>query len=252
MSDMKLIVLGSGTCVPSLKRNAPGYFLETENKQIIIDCGSGTLLQLERCQRSYKDIDAVFITHTHPDHLSDLIPLIQALIATPSYKRENDLFISGPRGLKDFFYKCFAYLLKMPKSFKIELTEIKDRVDLDAIHILSTKTVHSEDSIAYRFEERGKSIVITGDCDYDQGIIGLSRDADLLIIECSFPNALKTPGHLTPRECGRVAKYASVKKLLLSHIYPVEYSDKVFLEECKAEFDGDVSLAEDLMVVSIS
>ena len=70
---MKLIVLGSGTCVPSLKRSAPAYYLEAEGKQILIDCGGGTLLQLEKIGKSYKDIDAVFITHTHPDHIADLM-----------------------------------------------------------------------------------------------------------------------------------------------------------------------------------
>ena len=69
---MKLIVLGSGTCVPSLKRNAPGYYIEAEDYRILVDCGSGTLLQLERAGRNYKDLDAVFITHRHPDHFADL------------------------------------------------------------------------------------------------------------------------------------------------------------------------------------
>ena len=45
---MRLVVLGSGTCVPSLERNAPGYLLEAGSKKLLIDCGSGTLLQLER------------------------------------------------------------------------------------------------------------------------------------------------------------------------------------------------------------
>jgi ribonuclease BN (tRNA processing enzyme) len=45
---MKLIILGSGTCVPSLKRSAPAYYLEAGGRQILIDCGCGTLLQLEK------------------------------------------------------------------------------------------------------------------------------------------------------------------------------------------------------------
>ncbi|HHN65197.1 MAG TPA: ribonuclease Z, partial [Nitrospirae bacterium] len=80
---MQLLILGSGTCVPSLQRNAPGYLLELEGMRVLVDCGSGILLQLERAGRSYRDIDAVFITHSHPDHISDLMPLIHALIATP-------------------------------------------------------------------------------------------------------------------------------------------------------------------------
>ena len=249
---MKLIVLGSGTCVPSLKRNAPGYYLEAAGLQILVDCGSGTLLQLEKAKKSYKDIDAVFITHTHPDHISDLISLIHANRSAPNYKREKDLSIVGTDGLKKFYDRCIASCVKSPKTFHINLVEIEDKLDLGQIHVFSAKTIHSNNSIAYRFEEGRKSIVITGDCDYDQGIIELSRYTDLLIIDCSFPDALKVPGHLTPKECGLVANKAHVKKLLLSHIYIGDYPDSGMLKECRAVFDGDVSLAEDLMEIQIS
>jgi len=53
---MILTILGSGTCVPSLKRNSPSNYLKIDDKQILIDCGSGTLLQLEKANLSYKEI----------------------------------------------------------------------------------------------------------------------------------------------------------------------------------------------------
>jgi ribonuclease BN (tRNA processing enzyme) len=69
---MKLIVLGSGTGVPSLVRNAPGYFTEALGQELLLDCGSGTLLQMERVGKRYHTLDAVLMTHTHPDHIGDL------------------------------------------------------------------------------------------------------------------------------------------------------------------------------------
>jgi ribonuclease BN (tRNA processing enzyme) len=237
--------------VPSLKRNAPGYYLEVFDKKILIDCGSGTVLQLERAGKSYKDIDAVFITHTHPDHISDLMPFIHALLATPGFKREKDLLLVGSRGFKIIFESCISRVMKKPKGFIIDLVEIENKLDMRYLHVFSKKTVHSENSIAYRFEDGEKSIVISGDCDYDEGIVELSKDADLLIIDCSFPDAMKAPGHLTPKECGLVAKKAKVKKLILSHLYPTSFPDAERLEECKVVFDGDVLLAEDLMEVNI-
>lgn len=248
---MNLIILGSGTCVPSLKRNAPGYYLEVLDKKILIDCGSGIILQLERAGKSYKDIDAVFITHTHPDHISDLMPFIHALLATPGFKREKDLVIVGPRGFKIIYESCINQVMKKPKSFFIDVVEIEDKLDLRYLYVFSKKTVHSENSIAYRFEDGEKSIVISGDCDYDKGIVELSKDADLLIIDCSFPDAMKAPGHLTPKECGLVAKKAKVKKLILSHLYPTSFPDAERLEECKVVFNGNILLAEDLMEINI-
>lgn len=248
---MKLIVLGSGTCVPSLKRNAPGYFLEAEGRKIIVDCGSGTLLQLEKAGKSYKDIDAVFITHKHPDHFADLMPLIQALIATPGFRREKDLVIVAPAGFNMYYEKAIASVLGNPGGFRVRLIEIEDKLDLAPFQILTAKTLHSADSIAYRFERDGKSVVFTGDTDYDQGIIELSIKADLLIADCSSPDFGKMKGHLSSKECGLIAKKAGAKKLLLSHLYPSDLPDLDRVKEAHAVFEGEVVLAEDLMEIRI-
>lgn len=248
---MKLVVLGSGTCVPSLKRNAPGYYLESGDKQLLIDCGSGTLLQLERANKSYKGIDAVFLTHLHPDHVSDLMPLIHALLATPGLTREDELLIAGPRGVKKFYERCILSLLRKPQTFKIQVKEGKDTLSLGAIRIFSKRTVHAQNSIAYRFEEGGKSLVMTGDADYDEGLVELAHGTDLLVTDCSFPDEMKVPGHMTPKECAKLAKEAGVKKLLLSHIYPAPYPDIDRAKSCRDIFDGEVVLAEDLLEIEI-
>ena len=57
---MKVTILGSGTGIPSLQRNAAGYLLEVDGLECLIDCGSGTLLRLELAQKSHRTLDAVF------------------------------------------------------------------------------------------------------------------------------------------------------------------------------------------------
>jgi len=248
---MKLIVLGSGTCVPSLARNSPGYFLEAEGCLVLVDCGSGTLLQLERAGKSYKDIDAVFISHMHPDHFADLLPLIHALLYTPKFNRRKDLFVVAPAGFISYYERAVACILGTPQGFCVRLTEIGDWLDLGPFNVFAKKTVHSPDSVAYRFEHDGRSVVFTGDADYDQGLIALSTKADLLIADCSFPDAEKAKGHLSSRECGLVAQEAGVKRLLLSHLYPSDITDAERVREAKEVFDGDVSIAGDLMELNI-
>jgi ribonuclease BN (tRNA processing enzyme) len=249
---MKFIVLGSGTCVPSLKRNAPGYYLESGGTGVLLDCGSGTLLQLEKSGRSYRDIDAVCITHLHPDHFADLMPLIHALRATPGFTRKKDLTIIGPEGLGRYYDLSIASIMGHPKEFTIEIQEMEDSLVLEPFVITSMMTVHSERSLAYRFEEKGSTIVYTGDAAYDEGLIDISRGADLLVIDSSFPESMKVKNHLTSRECGLVAERAGVRKLLLSHLYPVDVSDEERLNECRKVYKGDVSLAEDLMEIDIN
>lgn len=221
--------------------------MEADGLQILVDCGSGTLLQLERAGRSYKDIDAVFITHKHPDHFADLMPLIQALLATPRFKREKKLSVIGSPEFITYYNKAIFTVLGEHLNFPVETVEIRDRLDFMPFQILTAKTVHSRDSIAYRIEYRDTSIVFTGDADYDQGIVALAKKCDMLIADCSYPDVMKARGHLTAKECGRIAREAGVKKLLLSHIYPVNESDEDLIRESKEVFDGEVVLAEDLM-----
>lgn len=248
---MKLTILGSGTCVPSLKRNASGYLLEAEGREVLIDCGSGILLQLERVGKSYKYIDALFITHGHPDHFSDLMPLIHALYYTPNFTREKDLFIFAPQGFRQFYEKAIGSILGESADFQIVFMEAADKMEFGSWSIYTADTIHSADSIAYRFEHGGMAVVFSGDADYDQGIIGLSEKADLLIADCSFPDAMKVKGHLSAKECGMLAQKAKVKKLVLSHIYPADSPEENRVTEAKEHFNGDVILAEDLMEIEI-
>ncbi len=248
---IKLIVLGSGTCVPSLTRSAPGYYMEAEDYQLLVDCGSGTLLQLERAGRSYRDIDAVFITHRHPDHFADLMPLIHALLHTPKFTREKDLFIFGPAEFITYYNMAIATVLGEPQEFTLQLHATYDKFDFGPFNVFTEKTLHSANSIAYRLEYEGKAVVFTGDADYDQGLIDISIAADLLVADCSFPDADKVKGHLSAKECGIVAKKAGVKKMLLSHLYPADTPDAERINESREAFDGEVLLAEDLMKIDI-
>ncbi len=244
---MRLTVLGSGTCVPSLERGAPAYHIETAEGVILVDCGSGTLRQLLRAGKSYKDIDAVFITHSHPDHISDLMPLIHALVATPEFKRSAPLYIVGPKSVGDFYEGCILSLMRSPRDFTVETVIAQGKLFMLAVDIYTCKTLHSHDSIAYRFEDSKGVVVITGDCDYDDSLAEFSSGADLLIADCSFPDGMKAPGHLTPSECGMLARKAGVKHLVLSHFYPVKTSDEEILNQCRSHFKGRITLAEDFM-----
>lgn len=244
---MRLVVLGSGTCVPSLKRSAPGYLLESNGTPLLIDCGGGTLVQLEKAGRSYKDLDAVLLTHFHPDHISGFFPLIHALAGTPGFERKKSLTVIGPSGLRDIYECCVLSLMSSPGTFEVKLMEIEDELRIGSLDVYSVRTNHTKNSVAYRLQTGGKSIVFTGDSDYDERLIFLSEKADLLVTDCSFPESMKSPGHMTPRECGLLALNAKAKRLVLSHIYPSPLSEHELIKECRSVFMGDVTVAEDMM-----
>ena len=247
---MKLTILGSGTCVPSLKRSSPANFLKIKKHNIFVDCGSGTLKQLIKIKESYKDIDYVFLTHFHTDHISDLNALIQALNWTPRFTRKKDLILVGPVGLKKYCAKRYIKTDTEPSTFKIKIKEIRKGLKFDGFNVEAVKTVHSKESIAYKFKEKNKSLVITGDCDYNENLVRFSKNSDILLIECSFANNMKEVGHLTSKECAEIAKKADVKKLVLTHLYPPVSTEKKRFDYVKKRFKKTI-LAKDLMKVEV-
>lgn len=248
---MILTVLGSGTCVPSLRRGAPAYLLEAEGFQALVDCGSGSLLQLERLKKSYRDLDAVFLTHHHPDHLSDLIPLIQALKYTPGFIRRKDLFVIGPPSVRQMLDRCVHPAFLAGEEHRVRVLDPREVSLPVPFAVRVFETGHTDDGLAFRFESGGRVIVLTGDTDLSPGLAAFCADADLLVIDCSFPAAEKVEGHLSARECGMVAREARARRVLLSHFYPSSKPDEVRRDECRENFSGDVLVAEDRLEIPL-
>lgn len=245
---MMLKILGSGTCVPSIERGAPANYIRVGNKQILIDCGPGTLLQLAKNGLSYKEIDVVCISHFHSDHVSDLKSFIQALDWTPKFDRKKDLVLIGPIGFKKF-YRTHINSKPRPNTYKIAIKEIRGTIRFQDFSVLAHKTKHFTESVAYRFTAGNKSIAISGDTDFLSSFAKFFKQVDLLVLECSFTNKDKIRGHLVPKECGLIAQAAEAKKLVLTHIYPLGSGEKR-LRETKAVFKNTV-LAEDSMSFNI-
>ena len=247
---MLLKILGSGTCAISLKRSSPANFLKIGDKQILVDCGPGTLLQLEKAGLSYKEIDMVFLTHFHTDHISDLNALIWAY-KWGNLNRKKDLTIIGPAGFRKYYEAFIKPLVWEPpaRDFNLIIKEIDTTLDCQDFVVQSCKTVHTDESIAYNFLYKGKSLVISGDTEFCEDLIAFSHGCDVLMLECSFNDTVKVPGHLTPTLCGEIAKQARVKKLILTHLYP-DYSDDKRLSEARKLF-VETFLAEDLMECTI-
>jgi ribonuclease BN (tRNA processing enzyme) len=249
---MELIILGSGTGVPSLRRGAPAALLKIEYKNLLIDIGSGTLQKTLRFGISYLDLDALILTHLHPDHTSDLVPFFFACKYSLA-PRTKELYLIGGKGMREFYERLkevYGHWVKAD-SFKLHIQEApRGKRDLLGICFATFPLQHTRSSIGLRFEHEGKVLAYSGDTDYCQELIEMGRGADLLVLECSFPNERKIQGHLTPKLAGKVAKEAEAKKLVLTHFYP-PCDEADIISQCREEFSGEIVLAEDLMVLTL-
>ena len=110
---------------------------------------------------------------------------------------------------------------------------------------------HIPESVGYRIGfKNGKSMAISGDTDYCQNIVDLGFQADLLVLECSFPDGQKVEGHLTPSLAGRIGSESKCKKLLLTHLYPA-CDEFDIVSQCRQTFSGEIIFGEDLMRIEI-
>jgi len=242
-------VLGSGTCVPSIRRSSPAILIRGEGKFLLLDIGSGTLRRLAETGTSINDIDLIFLSHFHPDHCADLVPFLFATKYAFSQARSKEFHLMGGPGLHNLFHglkKVFGQWI-VPEDYPFHLHEAKGTVPFGNFNLRTLPLTHSESSMGLRIESsEGKTIVYSGDTDYCENIIELAKEADLLILECSLPDGMKVEGHLTPSLAGRIARESRGKRLLLTHFYPPCDEQDVTREVAK-EFTGGIILAEDLM-----
>jgi ribonuclease BN (tRNA processing enzyme) len=252
---MKLTVLGSGTLVPDAERGSPGLAIEAGGRVMFLDIGSGSLYRARKAAISIEQLDLVLLTHLHPDHTGDLVPALFAFHAGPM-ARTRRLLIAGPQGTKRFFEQLEALYGDWiaPTGYEREVREVEGETwEFDALRISSSPVAHGPPSIGYRIEEgrAGASIVYSGDTGYCASLVELARGADLLILECSFPDEQPVAGHLTPSLAGRIARESGSKRLMLTHFYPACRGRNI-RGQCEKEYSGEIVLAEDLMELALT
>ena len=222
---MKLTILGSGTCVPTPQRSCSGYLLQLDGQHILFDIGFGALRRMAEADLPYQDIDLVFISHTHPDHVADLVPLLMALKYHTEFKRTKKLTVIGPPGFRNFMDDAavlFGDWIVSPEQYPLAIKEISGRpVRAGKATIRAYPMAHDRNAVGYRLEYVDKVFAYSGDTGPCDAVIKLVRNADVALLECSFPDDQAMAGHLTPKEAGRIAQDARCKKLLLTHFYPM-------------------------------
>lgn len=250
---MKLTVIGSGTAVPSAARGSPCCHLELDGRGIVFDLGSGSVRELWRRGVDVREIEALALSHFHPDHTADLVPLLFAL-RNPEFSRLRRLVIAGPEGTRaylDSLEELYGDWVR-PRGYPLEVLEVdRDGVDFRDWRLIAAPTGHTAESVAFRVEGRGGAVVVYGgDSPYSESLVTLASAADLLVLECSFPEERPEEGHLTPSKAAMIAARSGARRLVLTHFYPAaEESDLV--TPVRRHYDGELHLAFDGMEVTL-
>lgn len=283
---LKLTLLGTGTPRPSIERNCTANLLQIGSTNILFDAGRGVTTQLVKVGLHPRDIDYIFITHHHFDHIGNLGDL---LMAAWNDGRTGPTYIFGPDGtemiidhlLNGIYRRDILFRLKESEFLEHAIPDIRDLVKVRDIPVQggyqsADWSVRSEQvehghalgmtheewpCFGYRIEAEGKVLAISGDTIDCDGVRMLASGADLLVQCCYLAEAeidtadkrvLSDQVLASATQANRIAKVANVGKMVLTHLAPK--SDAMLaavLAEAEEDLAGEVVVGADLMSFDI-
>ncbi|AAM78759.1 metal-dependent hydrolase [Streptococcus pyogenes JRS4] len=217
---MKLTTLGSWGAYPYQDAGTTSYLVTGHDGfQLLMDAGSRALNELEK-EISPLDLDAVIISHYHPDHVADLGVLRHYFQLYPKHLWQPKVLpIYGHDEDRHEFAK-----LSIPDVSEGRAYDVTGVEQIGPFDITFLKTVHPVVCYAFRIVERatGQVLVFTGDSGYFEGLADFAKEADLFLADVYLYEGNENHmAHLTSKEAGLMASQAGVKKLVLTHMPPV-------------------------------
>jgi ribonuclease BN (tRNA processing enzyme) len=249
-SNARLIVLGSGTAVPRGDRATSCYLVDDgAGTVLLIDCGPGALHRAASHGYGLDRIDAVLITHVHPDHCADLIAICFALRSPEAPKRRAPLLVLGHPAVALLLSRLRnawpRWLALSPRQLELRSVEPGPVPCPGRTTVTAHRVAHHESSLGYRLGlPDGFQLAFSGDATEGAELAELGRQADLFVVEAAGPDSRPIPGHLTPRRAARVAAACGARSLLLTHFYPSVLRTAIEAD-ARESFEGRLALAQD-------
>lgn len=282
----ELIILGTkgGPSILKDTRLPQSTAFVKDGKTYLFDAGYGATLRLVQSELPLKNLEAVFITHLHSDHVADYPALISNAWNSGLNHKLN---VYGPVGTEKMtkgVWETFSrdIELRMKDEGKPDLREMVIAKDVGEGVVYSENGVevsalfvphppfNSDEALAYKIKSNGKVIVITGDMIDNKPIIEFAKDADYLVSEVVLVSGVESLAkrigngstlaqaiishHTTAEEVGKIAESANVKQLILTHLVPADdptITDEVWLEEIRKSYKGPAVVAKDLMKFNV-
>lgn len=207
--------MGTSGGIPIPERAQAGVLVESENLNILLDCGMGVPLRLAEAGVKAESIDIVCLTHGHLDHIQDLPSLTKASWLDVG---EADYTIITPPGLEKKLLDFFKSLDEYDRT-DLSFEELKPGDSFrEAMKVQAVKTDHTPFSQGYHISEGNKKLIYTGDTAPCKDIMDKAEGAELLIHELSLLE--KSEVHTDPQSLISMVEETEVNELVLTHFYP--------------------------------
>ncbi|WP_313894602.1 MBL fold metallo-hydrolase [Psychrobacillus sp.] len=244
---MKVTTVGYWGAYPNANEATSCYLVQDGSVNVLLDCGSGALAKLQN-YISLESLDAVFISHTHTDHMADLFSLEYAMLIQTQLgnrKRPLDVFIYE----EDLSKLPFEF----PAIVHVHPIKLKEEITVGSLTLSFAENLHEIPCVAMKvINAEGKVLVYSADTGMTEEIKNFGKSADVFIVECSFFEQQKglVKGHLSTIEVAEIVNFSKPKKVVLTH-FP-HYGDREqLLEEVKKYTSEEIYLASNDFTVTL-
>lgn len=268
MNELIVTPLGTVSPYPKGNKNCPGFLIEYNGYKVLLDCGEG-VSSLLNLPNDFNNL-IIIISHLHKDHYSGL-----SGIGYASYVYKNlgyidkkiPVYIPGgdlPKNKKSYYYdngwgeqikvekklQDFEYLNDYGDENYLDFKTYRSNNNFSILHgnmkINFCKNPHNLNTCSTKLQAGDFTIVYSADTGYNNNrLTKFSKNADLLICESTFLKGQNksNDNHLYAYEAGKIAAYANVKKLLLTHFWP-EIDKELYVSEAKEYFENTEAAIE--------
>lgn len=241
---MRLTVLGGSGAWPAAGGGCSGYLVEQDGFRLLVDPGFATVPRLFGLLPA-AEVDAVLVTHGHPDHCADLDPLLRAR-ALPGGAAVLPVYAQP--GSVD---AVLALDVPAMLAGSYELHDLASAASIGPFAVRAVPLPHFVPDLGVRLAAGGTVLAYTGDAAPDDAVLELARDADVLLAEASFARTVpekQRSGLNTAATVGRHAADAGVRHLVLTHLFPITDPADA-LAAARESYDGPVDVAVPGLVI---
>jgi ribonuclease BN (tRNA processing enzyme) len=250
---VRITVVGCSGSFPGPDSAASCYLVEAQDDdgrtwRVLLDLGSGALGPLQRYVTP-NELDAVLLSHLHPDHCMDLTGMYVALRYHPDGPPGRRIPVYGPSDTAERLAAAYGREEgdKLALVYEVRTWSEGVPVEIGPLTVVPMAVDHPVEAYGLRVEHRtpGRTAVLTysGDTDACPALVRLAKGADVLLAEAAFIEGrdLTRHIHLTGLRAGQAATEAGVRRLLLTHL-PVWTEPEVVLAQARSAFDGEIGM----------
>jgi ribonuclease BN (tRNA processing enzyme) len=247
---MHVRVLGGCGVWPEAGQACSGYLVEHDGFRLLVDLGYATVPRLLGMVTADR-VDAVFISHGHPDHCADVNPLLRARALRDDPPAPLPVY-TLPGALDAVLALDRPGMLAA--AYVLHDITVGDRLDIGPFRAQTRLLPHSVPNVGVRLAAGDRVLAYTGDCGPSPEVVELARDADLLLAEATYVDQVPEDSQRylsSAHHVGRQAADAGVGHLLLTHLWPG--TDPAAAKAAAGDrYDGEVGVATTGLVRDLS